>query len=117
MIRTDIKKLIHTCVIVWLAILSGCATSGIRNFNPVFFPDMELTKKESKRPFLGIYMGNVPDQYISEPVKKENSVYVKYVIPETPADEASIMAGDIIIAADGNPFANEGVEPLSQLKK
>lgn len=117
MVIRNIKKLVHTCVIVWSVILSGCATAGTRNFNPIFFPEVEISMKVTKRPFLGIFMGAVPDQYITETVKKENSVYVRSVIPETPAYEAEVKTGDIIISADGNPFTKEGVEPLNQLKK
>ena len=106
-----------TCAIVLITILSGCASPGIRDFNPTFFPDLKLPQKEVKRPFLGIHMENVPEPYLSETVKKENTVYVSQVLAETSAEEAGILAGDIIIAADGEPFTTEGVEPLRQLKK
>ena len=111
------KRFAFIWPVVLLTILSGCVSPGIRHFNPIFFPDLNLTQKESRRPFLGIHMENVPEQYLSETLRKENAVYVSQVLAETSAEEAGIIAGDIIMAADGEPFINEGIEPLSQLKK
>ena len=112
MIKTYRKPFIG--LVILLIVLSGCTSP---QFNPLFFPDVELPQKEAKRPFLGIHMENLPEQYLSETLKKENAVYVRQVLAETSAEEAGILAGDIIIAADGEPFTTEGVEPLRQLKK
>src|SRR3990172_6441859 len=112
MIKTSGKPFIG--LVILLIVLSGCASP---QFNPLFFPDIELPQQEAKRPFLGISMVDVPEPHLSETVKKETSVFVKTVIAETPAEEAGIIAGDIIIAADGKSFNEEGVQPRGQFKK
>ena len=101
-------------LVILLNVLSGCASP---QFNPLFFPDLQLPQTEAKRSFLGISMVTVPDTYLSDKVKKDASVFIKAVIPETPAKEAGIIAGDIVIAADGKSFNEEGIQPLRQLKK
>lgn len=107
-----------------LAVISGCIPSGVHNdartltdFNPFFFPDIKLPQKKSEAPFLGIYMGTVPDKYLSETVKKESAVYVDNVIADSGAERAGMIAGDIIVAFDGKIFDDKEVEPLKQLRK
>ena len=99
-------------LVILLNVLSGCASP---QFNPLFFPDLQLPQTEAKRPFLGISMVAVPDTYLSDKVKKDASVFIKAVIPEAPAAEAGIIAGDIVIAADGKSFNEERIQPLRQL--
>ena len=112
---------------VWMVMLyvivSGCALnihhdrSASSRFNPLFFPEIEQSHKESRTPFLGIYMEEVPEKYLSEVVKKQSSVYIKHVISETAAERAGILIGDIVIAVDGKPLNNKESNPQNQLRK
>jgi hypothetical protein len=90
---------------------------AISNFNPLFFPQIKQEQEELRTPSLGIYIGNVPDQYLSDAVKMERAVYVDHVMADTEAEKAGITAGDIIIAVDGILFKNREANPQDQLKK
>src|SRR3972149_6488579 len=114
--------------LVWIVLLlclsNGCSVQGLRNdirsdfnFNPIFFPMIEQPQNVSKKPFLGVQMGSVPDNNISEIIKRDNAVYINDVIPGTAAEEAGIMAGDIITAVDGGPLNGENGEPQDRLRK
>lgn len=108
-------KVAIICTIIHLAVFIGTASAG--DFNPLFFPNIGPPQKVSQTPFLGIRMGTVPDNDLSETVKKESAAYIDDVIPGTAADEAGIVAGDIIVAVDGEPLNDKKVEPRDQLKK
>ncbi len=113
--RIIVTKILMLSTVIQLAVFIGIASAG--DFNPLFFPNLEPPQKVSKTPFLGIYMGTVPDNDLSETVKRENAVYIDDVIPGTAADEAGIVAGDTIIAVDGEPLSDNKDEPGAQLKK
>src|SRR3972149_10699195 len=114
--------------LVWIVLLlclsNGCSVQGLRNdirsdfnFNPLFFPMIEQPQNVSKKPFLGVHMGSVPDNNISEIINRDGAVYITDVIPGTAAEEAGIMAGDIITAVDGGPLNGENGEPQDRLRK
>lgn len=86
------------------------------DFNPFFFPATEDVRQEPKAPFLGVHMEVVPDQYLSDPVRKDEAVYIDRIIPDSAAAEAGMKPGDIVTAADGELF-DDKTPPMDQLKK
>jgi len=106
-------KIIHVSVTILMLGASGCTHTGL---NPLFFPRIEQPRQESKTAFLGVHMESVPDQVLSETVKKDNAVYIDRIIPESAAEEAGIKSGDIVVAVDGEPF-DDKTPPRNQLKK
>lgn len=118
-----ISKIIHAAVAVALIGACGCTQTVLRNsahvmsdFNPLFFPTTGQPRQESKTPFLGVHMESVPDSSLSDKVVRDKAVYIDRIIPESAAEEAGIKSGDIVIAADGEPF-DDKTPPMDQLKK
>ena len=116
-------KIVHVTLAIALIVACGCTQTVLRNgvnvisdFNPIFFPVVEQPRQESKTPFLGVHMEIVPDQFLSEMVKKDKAVYIDRIIPESAAEEAGIKSGDIVIAVDGESF-DDKTAPRDQLKK
>ncbi len=112
--------------IVAIALLGacGCAKPAIRtggnvmlpDYNPIFFHGIEQDVQDAQTPFLGVHMNVVPDQSLTETVKKDNAVYIDRIIPESAAGKAGILSGDIVITVDGEPFNSESA-PRDQLRK
>lgn len=52
---------------------------------------------------------------VSEPAATDRGFLIEAVLPGTPADEAGLLPGDLIVALDGVPLAERGIEVRSQL--
>ena len=80
-------------IVLFLCLTNGCSVPGLRNdirsdfnFNPLFFPRIEHPRNVSKTPFLGVQMGSVSDNNISEIIKRDSAVYINDLIPGTAAE-------------------------------
>ncbi len=89
-------------VVVFFALASFGAPAP-EDFNPLFFPSLELPKRAEK-PFLGIFMSEVPEEKLPQGVKKDSVVYIDRVMKESAAQKAGLKKGDIVVAVDGEPI-------------
>lgn len=72
----------------------------------------EQAKKGEKEGFLGVYLEDVDDDIRESAGFKGDGAFVQDVVDDTPADEAGIEAGDIIVE-----YAGKKVSGASDLRK
>jgi S1-C subfamily serine protease len=66
-----------------------------------------VSSKDSQEGFLGVYLGKLTDDIAKEKgYTGENGVLIIGIVDDSPADDAGLKSGDIVIEANGKPVSS-----------